>query len=63
MSKYTAVIYCETCAKELARIEAEDKPTNERDVFVPQMAEMMKEYKIPNLFCQGCRDKRGDNNG
>ena len=58
MSKYTAVIYCETCAKELARIEAEDKPINEPDVFVPQMAEMMKEYKISDMFCQNCRDKR-----
>ena len=58
MSKYTAVIYCETCANELARIEAEDKPTNDTDVFMPQMAEMMKEYKIPDMFCQNCKDKR-----
>lgn len=58
MSKYTAVIYCETCAKELARIEAEDKPIYEPDVFVPQMAEMMEKYKISDMFCQNCRDKR-----
>lgn len=58
MSKYIAIIHCENCLKELARIEAEDPPTNEPDVFVPQMAEMMKGYKIPNLFCQDCRDRR-----
>ena len=58
MAKYTAVIYCNTCAKELARIEAEDPQVTEPDMFVPQMTEMMKEYKIPNMFCQACRNKR-----
>ena len=58
MAKYTVVIYCDTCAKELARIEAVDPPITEPDVFVPQIAGMMKEYKIPNIFCQDCRNKR-----
>lgn len=63
MSKYIAVIYCKKCMKELARIEAVDpepKEPKEPDVFVPQMAEMLNEYSIPDMFCQECVNKCGD---
>ena len=53
MSKYTAIIYCETCANELARIEAKDKPINEPDVFAPQMAEMMKRIQDTKFILSG----------
>lgn len=58
MSKYTAVIYCDECANELTRIEAEDPPITEPDVFMPQMAEMIKTFKLPSMFCQICRNRR-----
>ena len=58
MSKYTAVIYCDECAKELVRIEAKDPPITEPNVFVSQVHEMTQEFKLSSMFCQECRNRR-----
>lgn len=42
--------------KELTRIEAEDPPVTEPDVFIPQMAERMEEFGLPDTYCQACRN-------
>lgn len=58
MSKYTAIIRCKTCNKELARIESRDSAVKEPDWFAPQMAEMMEEFGLSDTYCQDCRNKR-----
>ena len=58
MAKYTAIIRCKTCNKELARIEARDPEVKEPDIFIPQMAEMCEEFGLPDTYCQDCRNKR-----
>lgn len=57
MSSYTAIIHCNKCGKELAKIHAyHDRP----DFFVPQDI-LQEDLGIDSKFCQDCLNGRSDN--
>lgn len=58
MSDYTAIIRCEKCGKELAKINAYHEPRP--DIFVPQDIALWQ-YGLPDRFCQDCLNGKNDN--
>lgn len=56
MSNYTAIIVCDNCGKELAKINAYH---NRPDMFVPQDI-MERDFKISSMFCQDCLNGKND---
>lgn len=54
MSSYTAIIKCNKCGRELAKIKAYH---NEAGMFVPQDI-WEQEYKLSSIFCQECLNGR-----
>ena len=57
MSRYFAVIKCQTCNNKLAEIIAKDPEITIPDTLVPQMYEQMEEFGLPDTYCQECRDR------
>ena len=57
MSDYTAIIHCEKCHRELAKIRAYHVPDPLR--FVPQDI-MTEKYALNSMFCQNCLNGKSE---